>query len=451
MSGKKQRLNIRLVAMETLLAWEGLGAVSIDAMVQEKIKYFEVEDSRDQSLIKALVYGVVRWRSYLDAIIGKFSQHPVKKMKPATLAALRVGLFQIVFLDRIPASAAINETVDALKRKKQPAWLSGFVNGLLRNVERNKGDLPDPFSESSVLAGHPQWLIDRWQKHFGRDRTISLCKANNEPPPLVLRVNSRRTTVEILLAEILEVGYGVEKGFFSGDALRISNFYGQIAEIPGYHEGYFQVQDEAAQLVTELLRPFAAADYLDACAGVGGKTTHLAQLLPEGGQIVAVEPEQQRLALLEENLARLGFSEKVRCHNLTLEEYCLGCLQKFKGILVDAPCSGLGVIRRHPEIRWLRSKQDLLQNQEKQLALLDKAASLLEDGGVLVYATCSTEPEENQEVVSKFLAKHQDFRIANAKEFLPERAACLVDVDGFLRTTPDQGVDGFFAARLVKY
>lgn len=443
------KTGVRFIAMEVLSAWQP-GGEPLEVLLERALQRYSVDDPRDRKLAMAIVYGVLRRRNFLDEVIEKFSRHPLKKMKPATLAALRLGVYQLVFLDRVPASAAINETVEALKSKRQPSWLTGFVNGLLRTVARQKKDLPDPWSEDSLLSSHPSWLVERWLNCFGREKSVAICRANNEIPPLVLRVNSRRTSKEQLFADISGAGHAVEPGIFSEDALRIPLFPGMVEEIPGYRQGFFQVQDEAAQLATHLLGPLEPAPYLDACAGVGGKTSHLAQLLPSEGKIMAVEPDRRRLALLEENLARLGLAEKVELSSQTLKDFSRGRNERFRGILIDAPCSGLGVIRRHPEIRWTRTIQDLLNNQKKQLELLEAASSLLECDGVLVYATCSTEPEENQQVVERFLAGHPEFTVANAGDFLPAKVACLVDAQGFFRTTPDLGIDGFFAARLTR-
>ena len=433
--------------MDTLLAWEK-SQEPLDQVLDTMLSGAAVDDSRDKQLVMALVYGVVRWQGYLDAIIQKFSSHPLRQMKPLTLAALRVGLYQLVFLDRVPESAAINETVQGLKSARQPKWLTGFVNGVLRAMARKRASLPAPDEAAAVLS-HPAWLVARWEALFGPERTRRICWTNNTLPPLVLRVNTLHISVDDWMSFLRKKGIDCERGVFAQEAARVNDFHGPVTTLPGYGEGFFVVQDEAAQLVTQLLAPFTGARYLDACAGLGGKALHLAQLLPESGMVVAVEPSHKRQALLKANLQRLGGAE-MEIHGTTLQEFAGQRQGTFTGVLVDAPCSGLGVIRRQPDIRWQRSLAALQGYQARQLELLAAAAGLVEQGGVLVYATCSIDPMENDEVIAAFLNEHPEFSTTQAQEYLPEAARGLCDGAGFLKTTPEQGLDGFFAARMVK-
>ena len=439
--------NSRAIAMDTLLAWEKSSA-PLDQVLEGMLSEAAMDDPRDRQLVMALVYGVVRWQGYLDAIIEKFSRHPLRQMKPLTVAALRVGLYQLVFLDRIPESAAINETVQALKLARQPKWLIGFVNGVLRAMVRQKADLPTP-DEAAAVASHPAWLVARWEALFGPERARRICWINNTPPPLVVRVNSRRIAPEAWLTLLRAQGVEGERTLFSPEAVRINNFQGQVTALPGYGDGFFVVQDEAAQLVTHLLAPFAGAGYLDGCAGLGGKTLHLAQLLPDSARLVAVEPSLKRQALLRENMQRLGGPE-IEIQGGTLQEFAGQRQEGFAGVLIDAPCSGLGVIRRQPDIRWQRSLAALTGYQARQRELLAAAAGLVEHGGVLVYATCSIDPMENDEVIGAFLQEQPEFSLSPAREYLPEAAKGFCDGRGFLKTTPEQGLDGFFAARMER-
>ncbi|MDH5525672.1 MAG: RsmB/NOP family class I SAM-dependent RNA methyltransferase, partial [Desulfobulbaceae bacterium] len=222
-----------------------------------------------------------------------------------------------------------------------------------------------------------------------------------------------------------------------------------VPGLPGYEQGLFQVQDEAAQLVCNLLAPFSAGNYLDGCAGLGGKTMHLAQLMVDTAILAAVEPSAGRIAMFRENIQRLQLP-RIEIYEGTLQAFCQQTPEKFQGILLDAPCSGLGVIRRHPEIRWSRAKKDLDRYQAIQRELLTCAAPLVVEGGVLVYATCSIDPKENEEVVTSFLNDFPQFKLSDPREFLPDEARVLVDDCGFFKTTPEQGLDGFFAARLQR-
>ncbi|MCG2823173.1 MAG: 16S rRNA (cytosine(967)-C(5))-methyltransferase RsmB [Desulfurivibrionaceae bacterium] len=440
-------LNSRAIAMDTLLAWEK-AQEPLDQVLESMVSLAAMDDPRDRQLVMALVYGVVRWQGYLDASIQKFSSHPLRQMKPLTLAALRVGLYQLIFLDRIPESAAINETVQALKSARQPKWLSGFVNGVLRAMARQRASLPAPDEAAAVLS-HPAWLVARWEALFGRERARRICWTNTTLPPLVVRVNTLRISTDDWLSLLRENGIACERGLFAQDGVRIDNFQGSVTALPGYVEGFFVVQDEAAQLVTQLLGPFVSGRYLDGCAGLGGKALHLAQMLPDGGRVVAVEPSRKRQALLKENVERLGGPE-VAIHGVTLQEFAGQPQGGFAGVLVDAPCSGLGVIRRQPDIRWQRSLAALQGYQNRQRELLSAAAGLVAKGGLLVYATCSIDPMENDEVIGAFLHEYPEFSTTPAQEYLPDPARGLCDGKGFLKTTPEQGVDGFFAARLQK-
>jgi len=440
-------INSRAIAIDTLLAWEK-SPEPLDQLLENMMSGAALDDPRDRQLVMALVYGVVRWQGYLDAIIQKFSSHPVKKMKPLTVVALRIGLYQLVFLDRVPESAAINETVQGLKSARQPKWLTGFVNGVLRAMARQRAALLAPDEAAAVLS-HPAWLVARWETLFGSERTKRICLINNTQPVLVVRVNSRRISTDDWITLLRENGIECERGLFAPEAVRINNFQGSVTALPGYGDGFFVVQDEAPQMVTRLLAPFASARYLDGCAGLGGKTLHLTQLLPEGGRVVAVEPSLKRQALLKANLQRLGGLE-IEIHNTTLQEFAGQRQGVFAGILIDAPCSGLGVIRRQPDIRWKRSLAALQSSQCRQRELLGAASDLLEKGGVLVYATCSIDPLENDEVIAAFIQEHPEFSITPAQEYLPEAARDLCDDQGFFKTTPEQGLDGFFAVRMVK-
>ncbi len=421
-------------------------------------KHFEVHpglSDRDRHLVLLLTRGVLRQLEYLDFVIDRFSSVPLAKMKVLTLMALRVGVYQILFLSRIPDSAAVNETVRSLKKRRQPRWLTGFVNGLLRTVAREKKTIPPPTragSENGPLLNHPDWLIRRWEQRFGRQTTRSICRQNNTIPELCLRVNTRRLERVDLLNRLHALGIACRPGTYAPHSIIIEEEGGgNPTVLPGFAEGDFQVQDEAAQLVTMLLAPVSGT-ILDGCAGLGGKTSYLAQLGPPGTRLVAVEPDRQRFSLLEKNLSRLGLLDKmVELRQCTLQDFAATTRHSFGSILLDVPCSGTGVIRRHPEIRWNRQPRDLAVLQAQQQRLLDLAASMLEkQNSRLVYVTCSLEAEENDQVIEHFLAVHPEFRIGNCAPLLPGRAQDLVDRQGFFRSLPCQGLDGFFAALLVR-
>jgi 16S rRNA (cytosine967-C5)-methyltransferase len=408
---------------------------------------------RDAGLVNSLVMGVLRQQDYLDWIVARFSRHPLAKMRPRTLIALRLGVYQLLCMDRIPSSAAVNETVAAFKAGRQPAWLVRVVNGILRNVAREREGLPSPAEavrKNPDLLNHPAWLTRRWQHHFGKERCRRICLGNNEEVPLTLRVNTRLTDPGSLQALFAAAEITTLPGRYSEVALVLPEYHGEIRNLPGYEEGLFVVQDEAAQLAAMLLAPVGTWErVLDGSAGLGGKTTHLAAMLPADAGLTAGEPDQRRYQLLGENLDRLQM-EGVATVNAGLEGFAASTERRFTAIFLDVPCSGTGVIRRRPDIRWNRREGDLAALRKRQQRLLRTAAALLAPGGRLVYATCSLEPEENEEMVEEFLAENPDFRIRDARHHLPAAAAELVTDRGYFQPLPDQGLDGFFAALLLR-
>jgi 16S rRNA (cytosine967-C5)-methyltransferase len=441
--------NPRTAAVEVLCLWATTHN-SVDLLFHAAIEHLA---DIDRGLVKTLVYGVLRQKEYLDHIIRTFSKHPLRKMKPRTLMTLRIGVYQLLFLSRIPESAAVNATVNTLKAASQPAWLIGFANGILRAVARSRATLPTAEQLAQAeppILNHPAWLIERWRARFGPETARAICRCNNTEPSLTLRVNTRRTSRSALQDVLSKSGISARKGFYSPLSLVIDAFPGGVTSLPGYDLGHFQVQDEAAQLASLLLGPLPnRCRILDGCAGLGGKTSHLAEMLPPDGAIVAVEPDPRRHRLLWENLRRLGHSEPVLPVRTDLRAYAATHPQPFDRILIDAPCSGTGVIRRQPDIRWNRQPEDLGPYQQTQLHLLEIAASLLKPGGILVYATCSLEPEENEEAIRLFLERCPRFALVNATALLPEPAHRLVDPSGFFHPSPADGLDGFFAARLI--
>ncbi len=451
-SGGTDGKTLRHLAIECLVKWEKEKS-ALQPYVSAVIYDSELS-ANDIQLAVMLVQGVLRQMQHLDAIIARFAKHPLEKMKPLTRMALRVGVYQLLFLDRVPVSAAVNETVKVLKEQRQPRWIINFVNGVLRSISRAKDELPGAEyagKEGSAVFNHPQWLVRRWQKRFGLKKAEEICRLNNREPPLTLRVNTLKTD-RTELAELLSgAGLSVREGKYAPDSLILDSPAGPLTAMPGYGEGLFHVQDEAAQLVTFMLGPFdGQRNYLDACAGLGGKTCQLAQLVTEGSRLVAVEPAARRFQLLRVNLHRLGLDNRVECVPGTIDDEAGKAAQLFHAILVDAPCSGTGVIRRHPDIRWNREIEDLRAYRQQQQQILHHAAHLLRPGGTMVYATCSMEPEENGEVVEAFLAGNRNFSLSSAAECLPAAAHGLISPEGYFSTTPADGLDGFFGARIVK-
>ena len=407
-----------------------------------------LNDHRDRQLTAAIVRGVLRRLRGLDWVLARFSKHPLAKMRPLPLSALRAGVFQLLYMDRLPAAAVVNETVKALRVKRQPRWLTGFVNGLLRRVAREREEVMAALDEAplGVRLNHPDWLVERWRRRYGEEGVRRICAANAGEAELCLHINGSAAAYH---ERLRAAGIEAAAGRYLPTCLRLPAYRGPVAALPGYDDGAFFVQDEAAQLLTCLFSPIEGP-VLDACAGVGGKTAALARRFGAGA-VTAVEPHAGRSSLLGENLRRLGL-EGVRVERTAIADFAAAKEGRdFAAVLVDAPCSGLGVTGRHPDIRWNREAADIPRYQERQRAILTAAAALVRPGGELVYATCSTEPEENEAVVSAFLQREGDFMVVEAATRLPETARPLVDESGFLRTVPGPEMsDGFFAALLTR-
>jgi len=408
---------------------------------------------QDRQLTMKICFGVLRKHGCLDHLLQNLCKQPIRKIHPFAYQALLTGLYQLFFLDRIPPSAAVNETINALKAAGLPKPIQGFVNGVLRTSLRRLANLPA--SEKSNLLdddcclNHPAWLVKRWQMRYGQRVTQQICAANDQEPLLTLRITHRTNALDYL--ELLDKNsIRAAAGTYAPDSVVLPDYQGLVEALPGYSEGYFQVQDQASQLAALLFHPIRhGSHYLDCCAGVGGKTTHLASLTAlKNCRLTAIEPTPARFRQLQENLQRTAGDLHISIHNESLERFSRSCMITFDGILIDAPCSGTGVIGRHPDIRWNREEHELKDFQIRQLRLLEAAAALLAPKGSLVYATCSIEPEENEDVVNTFLEKYPQFTLADCSSSLPQSARKLVS-HSYLAPLPIAEIDGFFAAKLT--
>lgn len=394
---------------------------------------------------------MLRHRGYLDWAISRFTTHR-RRQSVKLKNLLRLGAYQILFLDRVPASAAVNESVRLAKTLGEKA-IAGFMNAVLRALSRAEAiPLPDPTQDPilhiSVKYSHPEWLVARWLPRLGAERTVALCIANNEIPPVTVRVNPLRTTREALSAELKQAGIDVTPCGVSPVGLKLRGV-AHLADLPAYQRGEFYVQDEAAQLIGFVVAPKPGERILDACAAPGGKSTHLAELMGDRGEIVAADAGAKRLERMVENAGRLGLASiRPVAADVTHESAALG-EAPYDRILVDAPCSGLGILRRNPEAKWYKTEAVIGTMAALQTKILDRVAPRLKPGGVLVYSTCTTEPEENEGVIRLFLDRHPDFRLESLQSLWPESG--LVTSEGMLNTilNPYQ-MDHFFAARLIR-
>jgi 16S rRNA (cytosine967-C5)-methyltransferase len=402
----------------------------------------------DKGLLNEIVHGVLRWQGRLDWILNGFSHGNFAKSEINVKNTLRVALYQILFLDRVPHSAAVNEGVKFIKRIRgdKPA---GLVNAVLRNIIRNIEGIryPDPAIDRtqylSIFYSHPQWLVRRWNDRYGPEETEKLLIANNERPELSLRVNRLKCDTAQLL-ELLDKLQIQAKPSTLVDGFVRTRSLSKIGQMELFRGGFFTIQDESAALPCVLLDPKPGERVLDLCAAPGGKTTNVAEIMKNQGEIVAVDKYDAKLRFIKGSCERLGL------RNVTLLAADSTTLDAGPAdrVLVDAPCSGLGVVSKKPDIKWKRDVADIFQLARLQSAILDNAAKLVKPGGVLVYCTCTLEPEENENIVHAFLAAHAEFSVETARKFVHEE---VVTPEGFVATFPHHhGVDGSFAARLVK-
>lgn len=410
-------------------------------------------DERDRRLVTELVYGVLRQRARLDWVLGQFCRKPLEKLSPMLRNILRLGAYQLLFLERVPPRAVVHEAV-RLTRRQGLGDADGFVNAVLRVLQRTSSAIPfpdagvDPVGHLTVSGSHPEWMVRRWLEHYGLERTEALCRANNSEAPLAVRTNTLRIPRAELLDWFCKQGLEPVACRLSPWGLKIRR--GLLTDTQAHRDGWFYIQDEAAQLVVAALDPQPGEHILDTCAAPGGKTTHMAQLMSNRGHIVAVDSGKQRLERLRQNCARLGM-QIVQPVEADIRSWASAHKRNYDRILVDAPCSGMGVLRRHPEGKWRKTEDLIFQSARRQFRILDAVSTRLRPGGVLVYSTCTTEPEENEQVVTRFLAAHPEYQIQDLREVFPDPLAPLLTAEGFLTTLWNQdSMDGFFVARLTK-
>ncbi len=441
-------ISARLLAIDSLATLKKTRRPLSDIVDELLIKQ-RVQD-QEMRLAHEIMFRVLRHYQYLDHILTGFLRKPINRLHPLVRQGLRVGLVQILFLDAIPAFAAVDETVKALKQLQIRPQLTGLVNGVLRAVIRKKEHIPNEDDLNTIL-NHPGWLTDRWCKQFGLAEMKRICRSNNRRPKLGLLVNPLVTDRTTLLERFIEKGIKAHKGRFSDDAILLSDFKGHLNQLPGFDKGAFLVQDEGAQLIPLLLSPYVEnGRYLDGCAGLGGKTAHLVQV---GGRqqikVTGVEPQNKRYRRLLDNLERLDHQTKVTCFHQTIDDFAADSPTLFDGVLLDVPCSGTGVIGRRPDIRWNRQQSDLVQYSQAQMEILQCGARLVLPGGILVYATCSLEPEENMDIIDRFCKQDDRFQLQDCRDCLPGSCSRFIRA-GCLQTLPDGSMDGFFAARMIR-
>jgi 16S rRNA (cytosine967-C5)-methyltransferase len=400
---------------------------------------------RDAALVMELVYGTLRWQRYLDWILAPHSRRRLETLDARVRVILRMTAYQIALLDRVPTFAAVNDAVTLAPRTP---GVKPFVNAVLRSFarraphEREPAAPRDPLEALATRCSFPTWLAARWVARFGREEAEALMRASNERPPLTLRANALRTTRDALAERLAaEEGLAVRPTRHAPEGLVVGPG-GAPASWRAFGDGSFAVQDEASMLVGRLLAPEPGATVADVCAAPGTKTTHIAELMADRGRVLAFDREPERLARVREAAVRLGITV-VDARDGAVDVLAPGFRDACDAVLVDAPCSNLGVLRRNPEVKWRRQPSDLGPASRQQSEILAAAATMVKPGGRLVYATCSLEPEENEAVVSAFLRARPEFAID-----APDKFVLPLDPDGWLRCRPDRhGTDGFAAVR----
>lgn len=440
-------MDARQIALKIINDVNANGAYANIALARE-INRHKLSD-QDRRFTTELVYGTVKAGATLDWIISHYSSRPLNKMAPVIRDILRLGIYQLFFMTRVPASAACNQAVE-LAKKYGHAGTVKFVNAVLRNAARapEKAAYPDqqenPVLYLSLKYFHPLWLVDRWAGRLGLEATEALCAVNNTTPPLSIRANTIKNSRTELAATLTEEGVVFRLSEKTPEGLVCSE-YPALGSLQSLQNGLFQVQDESSMLVAHVLDPKPGEFIVDACGAPGGKATHIAALMQNKGRILSTDLYEHKLALTRENAERLGIDI---IETQALDAALLGGLYPLQAdrVLVDAPCSGLGVLRRKPDSRWRKSEHNLKDLPVLQQAILNSAADCVRPGGVLVYSTCTTEPEENQDIIAGFLARRPEFSLQMTGEYLPVRQQ-----QEMIQLWPHiDGADGFFIARLKR-
>jgi 16S rRNA (cytosine967-C5)-methyltransferase len=421
-----------------------------DAALDKKLRKVQLS-ALDRQLATEIFYGTVRRQRTLNALIDRLTRKPEKDTSDLRLI-LQIGLYQLRYMDRIPESAAVNTTVELAKQNGLKG-LAPVVNGILRQYIRQADEFQGAWDDSEQLAtqiaveqSFPDWLIAHWLETLGEESTIALCRAFNQSPPIDLRVNQLQIDRDSVLEALAAAGVDAIPLDYLAQGIRLTGKVGAVPALPGYDQAWWTVQESSAQLVTTLLDPQPGEVIADACAAPGGKTTHIAELMADRGVIWSIDPTPSRLKKITQNCERLGLnSVQIREGDSRSQPDLVGMIDR---VLLDAPCSGLGTLHRRADARWRKTPENVLELSQLQKELLVSCASWVKPGGVLVYATCTVHPAENEEVILPFLAAHPEWSINRPQStFL----ASLASPEGWIKTwLHEHQMDGFFMVRLVR-
>jgi len=439
------------------LAWDVIHRVDREkayakALLDQVLRKSALKEP-DRAFITELVYGTLRWRGRIDFVVGQYSSKPLSKLDPEILNIIRMGVYQLLYL-RTPSNAAVDESVK-LSKNFTSGKASGFVNAVLRAIDRERDNIKYPLPDKdftqylSVEYSHPRWMVNMFLKMLGESESEKLVKVNNILPPLTLRANTLMISREKLQEHLLEED-GIESSPtpFSADGLFLKDTL-PVGQIGVVNRGLCIVQDEAAQLVGKLMSPQPGWNVLDTCAAPGGKTSHIASLMGNNGNVEAVDINSSRLSLIEDNARRLGISI-INTRQGDASAPLKYPRNSFDAVLVDPPCSDLGIIRRHPDVKWIKTPDKIAELAELQLKTITTASKYVKAGGTMVYAVCTISSRESEGVIEKFLEKTKVWSIEPADKIMPEAAECCTK-EGYMRTLPHKhGTDGFFAVRLKR-
>ncbi len=408
---------------------------------------------RDRAFVLNLIQGTLRFRLRLDWVIRQSTRFSFQKIEPGILNILRIALYQIFYMDRVPQSAAVNEAVKQAKGGSTN-HIPRFVNGILRQICRTKNTIkfPDPEKDKSnylsVYYSYPEWLVKKWVRELGSVSAEKLLHAQNRIPARVIRTNPLKVSRTDLVSILKNEGVDASPTQFSPDGLVLDNLKGPVNRLQAFKKGLFQVQGEAAQICSYLLGPKPGEFVLDLCAGLGGKSTHLAGIMKAQGSVLSLDIQYGRLVSLLENSRRLGIPG---IQAMVSDATSSALKIEFDRVIVDAPCSGLGVLSKHPDGKWSRDGSDIVRLTHLQKKILNQTVPLLKKSGVLLYVTCTISTEENEDMVRSLLEKHEEIVLEDLNHHVPEWCRPLIDEQGYFRPLPHvHGLEGFFAALFIK-
>lgn len=438
---------VREVALKTLYKIdkeEAYSNIALDENIKENRNKL---DDRDIGFISEIVYGVTSWKLTIDEMIKKYSKLQLKKISPWILNILRMGIYQIIFLDKVPKSAAVNESVNLAKRYGHKGSRN-FVNAILRKIDKKDYEaffeIENPIERISKTTSMPTWIIQELLKDNDIKKVEEICKASNIKPKVTIRVNTLKTDKETVKKQLIERNIIVNEGELE-DFLILEKAK-NIEQLDLFKQGYFTVQDEGAGLVAKIVNPKPNEWILDACSSPGGKTTYMAELMENKGKIVAWDLHPHRVKLVEENAKRLGIHiVETKCQDAMI--YNETYKEIFDKILLDVPCLGIGVLKRKPDIKWKRNPEDIPQIAQIQEKILEICSQYLKPNGQIVYATCSIFSAENDKIVEKFLKNNQAFTYAKIEIAQMEKS---LENSNLIQLYQGEETDGFFICKLQK-